>query len=107
MALLGDAESSGIDSTMDDQSAMQSNKQYSTYLTNAAKMDPVAYCDLKRAFDRAVRTGDLGVMRSCYATCQRVARDEDRRTGLTPLVVAVQPDALSIGDNVGVLQVGV
>ena len=68
-------------------------------------MDPVAYCDLKRAFDRAVRSGDLVTMRSCYAACHKVAREEDRRTGLTPLVAAVQPDAMSIADNVGVLQV--
>ena len=68
-------------------------------------MDAVTYCDLKREFDRAVRSANIEVMRACFALNAKVARDEDRRTGLIPLVAAVQPDALSIADNVNVLQV--
>ena len=66
----------------------------------------VSYSDLKRAFDRAVRSARVDTMRSCFAVDAKVAREEDRRTGLIPLVAAVQPDALSIADNVNVLQVG-
>ena len=65
----------------------------------------VSYSDLKRAFDRAVRSARVDTMRSCFAVDAKVAREEDRRTGLIPLVAAVQPDALSIADNVNVLQV--
>ena len=68
-------------------------------------MDAVTYADLKRTFDRAVRAANVDVMRSCFDLNAKVARDEDRRTGLIPLVAAVQPDALSIADNVNVLQV--
>ena len=64
-----------------------------------------SYSDLKRAFDRAVRSARVDTMRSCFAVDAKVAREEDRRTGLIPLVAAVQPDALSIADNVNVLQV--
>ena len=72
---------------------------------DGSSIDGVAYRDLKRVFDRAVRLGDLVAMRHCFDTCPRVAREEDRRSGEIPLVVAVQPDALSIADNVNVLQV--